>query len=204
MKSSFKKILVATVAVGGLVAGTSAASFAARPGTSLPPGTKVKAALASGTNMVFNGQIDGAPITVTCKTFKASGKIPATSTYTMNVKPPTISSCTDSLGGTDTITTNDTNGSWALTSTTSSPYTFTLSVPKKGATFTSSVLKSCTIIVGPKGATGIAGSYNSSTGVDSVSGASFAVGAKGTCTTSATSSATATVDFTPNPGAPPF
>lgn len=199
--STGKKVAVALMAAGAIVLSTATAGFSAP--TTLPAGTKVTAALASGTKMTFAGQIDGVPITVSCTTFSGSGKIPKTAGYSMTLStPPTISGCTDSLGGTDTIKTNDTNGKWKVSVTKTSPYKLSLDIPKAGATFSSSILSSCMITVEPSAAGKVTGSYSSSAGSVTVTNASIPTTGSGCTSTAASTSAT--IDFTPNPGAPPF
>jgi hypothetical protein len=195
----YKGMLVVALGLGmAAMLVTSTSAFA-----SLKPGQTVKASLAKGTKMTFAGDIDAVPITVTCKTFKASGKAPnpASDTVTLSA-PPTISKCTDSLGGKDTIKTNSTNGSWTLSvSGASAPYTMTLTIPQAGATFTSSVESGCTITAAPSGSAGVSGSYNG-TNTDTVSGASIPTSGSGCTSSNATTSAT--VVLKPAPGAPPF
>lgn len=201
MMATIRKAVMACVAAGAIVLGTATAGFSA-PST-LPAGTVVKAALASGTDMTFKGQIDGIPLTVSCTTFSGQGKIPSKAGYSMTLQnPPTISGCTDSLGGTDTIKTNDTNGKWKLTVTKSSPYRLSLVISKAGAVFTSTVVSGCSITAFPNAAGKVTGAYSSSSGSVTVTNASIATSGSGCSSTAATTSAT--IDFTPNPGAPPF
>jgi hypothetical protein len=202
MMSRYKKILVVAMGIGMTAAVAVPSAYAARPNT-LPAGTKVTGNLKSGTKMTFVGDIDGVPITVSCKTFTSSGTIPKKkNALTVNLtKPPTISGCTDSLGGTDTVKTNGTNGKWSLTLTKSAPYTMTLTIPKAGATFTSSIEAGCTITAAPTAAAGVAGSYDG-TSTDTVKNASIPTSGSGCTSTSAKTSAT--VVLSPAPGPPPF
>jgi hypothetical protein len=199
MRFTFKKGVIAALAVGGLIAGTTTASFAASP--AIKAGTTVTGKLAKGTTMTFQGTINGVPITVTCKSFVASGKTPAKASDTLKLSaPPAITKCKDSLGGTDTI---KTTGSWSLI-VASDGSTLTLNIPKKGATFTSSVLKSCTIVAAPTKTFGVEGSYSTSTATDTVSGSEIPVTTSGTCTAADTATTSATVVLSPNPGTPPW
>lgn len=189
-----RKPLVAALGVGALVFVTATAAWA-----SLPAGTKVTGTLKSGTDMTFQGDIDSIPITVTCTSFTASGVVPKTPSYTVKLSaPPTISGCTDSSGGTDTI---KTKGKWSLVENSTSPYTMTLVIPKKGATFSSSVLPSCTITAAPSKAADVVGSYD---GNDTDTVTNAAIPTKGSGCTSTTASTDATVVLSPAPGAPPF
>jgi hypothetical protein len=204
MNSRHMKTLIAALGVGAFVlasAAVSSASSATRPNT-LPAGTKVTAALKSGTKMVFDGDIDGLAVTVNCTTFSGSATIPKGSPDTMNLaKPPTISGCTVS-GTKATIKTNQTNGKWSLSVTSTKPYTLTLTMPQAGATFTDSALVTgCTITAAPSAAQAIPGAYNGKN-TDKVSNAPIPTSGSGCTSTTATT--TATVVFTPKPGAPPF
>jgi hypothetical protein len=200
--SSYKKVLMAVMGVGMAAFVAVPIASAARP-NSLPAGTKVTGALKSGTDMIFDGTINGVGIKVTCSSFSASGKVPSGSPYTVTLAtPPKISGCHDSLDGNDTIKTNQTNGKWTLTETSTTPYKMALGIPKAGATFTSSVLSSCVITAEPSSAGSVSGSYNTKTGTDTVKSAKIPTTGSG-CTSS-TAKTSATVVLTPNPGAPPF
>jgi hypothetical protein len=201
MMSKLKKISVVALGLGmaALVAAPSA--YAARP-SSLPKGTKVTGKLKTGTKMVFLGNIDGVPITVSCTSFTAKGKVPAAGATSISLSaPPTISGCTDSLAGTDTVKTNQTNGKWTLSVTTTTPYKMTLGMPKAGATFTSSIESGCVITAAPKAAEGITGTYDGNN-TDQVTKAPIPTSGAG-CT-STTAKVTATVVLSPAPGPPPF
>jgi hypothetical protein len=200
--SFYKKVLAAALGIGMAAFVAVPIASAARP-NSLPAGTKVTGSLKSGTDMTFAGTINGVAITVKCTSFSASGKVPSGSASKVTLSaPPKITGCTDSLGGTDTIKTNQTNGKWTLTVTSSKPYKMSLGIPKAGATFTSSILSSCVITAEPKAAGSVSGSYNDKTGTDTVKNAGIPTSGSG-CT-SATAKTSATVVLTPNPGAPPF
>ncbi len=105
--SLLKKTIFGIVATMALVFGVATGAYA-----SLPIGTTVTGALKSGTAMTFKGDIDSIPITVSCTGFSASGKVTkATDTLPLSA-PPSITGCTDSSGGTDTVTTS---GAWKIT-----------------------------------------------------------------------------------------
>jgi hypothetical protein len=159
--------------------------------------------LKAGTKLTFNGTVNGLPITVTCTTFHAQGTLP-NSGLTATIAPPTISGCTDTIGGTDTVKTNQTNGKWQVTFVDSASETAAepnsgdqvqLVIPKAGAVFTDSVLSGCTITAAPTGPAPVTGTYND-VNTDSVSKASIPVSATG-CTATA-ASATGTVVISPN------
>ncbi|HEV8064457.1 MAG TPA: hypothetical protein VGP46_06480 [Acidimicrobiales bacterium] len=158
-------------------------------------GTTVKAALKKGTDLIFKGTINGIPITVHCTSFTGSGKIPKTG-LTIDIPPPAITGCTDTLGGKDTIKENSKNGSWKVTETIASGGDkVTLGIPKAGATFSSSIVSGCTVTAAPSGAAGVTGSYNN-VNTATISGAKIPVSGKGCTATAAT--VTSTVIFTPD------
>jgi hypothetical protein len=206
MKSAHMKTLIAAVGVvafvlaSAAVSSASSASSSTRPNT-LPAGTKVTAALKKGTDMTFDGDINGVAVTVSCTTFSGSATIPKGSPDTMNLaKPPTISGCTVS-GFSATIVTNQTNGKWSLSVTSTKPYTLTLTMPQAGALFTTKLVSGCKITAAPNAALALPGAYNGKN-TDKVTNDSIPTSATG-CTSS-TATTTATVVFTPKPGAPPF
>jgi hypothetical protein len=165
-------------------------------------GTKVTAKLKAGTTMTLVGTIEGIPITVTCKSFSGSGTAPASGTIDVTLPaPPKITECTDSIGGTDTVTTNQTSGKWKLAEVKSGSTTsLNLTMPTAGATFSSSIDPSCVITAAPKAAATMKGSFKSSgtdAGTDTVKNAAIPVASSSTCTTSATSTISATVVIAP-------
>jgi hypothetical protein len=206
MMSRYKKMVTGVLAVGmaglGMAIVVAAPSAYAGPKT-LPAGTVVTGNLETGTNMTFKGDIDSVAVTVTCTTFTASGKVPAGTPKKVNLsKPPTIKGCTDTLGGHDTITTNQTNGKWSLSITgKASAYKMILHMPKAGATFKSSILSSCVITAAPTKAVSITGSYDGND-TDTVTNAPIATSGSGCTSTTATTSAI--VVLSPAPGPPPF
>ena len=171
---------------------------------SLAAGTIVKGALVSGTKMVFNGKVDGTSVTVKCTKFASAGKIPAKGLTVTLSAPPTISGCTDSAGGTDTVKTNQTNGAWKMrevdaasdesATEPNSGDKLKLIIPKRGAVFSSSLLAGCKITVAPSGPASVTGKYND-INTDTVTKAPVPVSASG-CTASGTT-ATAKVILSP-------
>jgi hypothetical protein len=165
----------------------------------------IKSALKSGTNLMFAGSIDGVAITVNCTTFTARGKIPAKGLTVTLSAPPTISGCTDSLGGTDTVTTNQTNGKWQLTEVDvtgtadnkepNSGDKANLSMPKAGATFSSSVLSTCTVTAAPAARAAIRGTYND---INTIKDTNAPIPVSGSGCTATSTKATATVILTPS------
>jgi hypothetical protein len=188
--SHLKKTVFGVVATAALIFGVATGAYA-----SLPKGTTVTGSLKSGTAMTFKGDIDSIPITVSCTTFSASGTVTKAKNTLPLSAPPTIKGCTDSSGGSDTVTTS---GKWKITIAATK---MTLDAPKAGATFKSSILSGCTITAFPSAAGTVAGAYNGSN-TDKVSGA--AIPTKGAGCTSTTAKTTATVVLSPAPGAPPW
>jgi hypothetical protein len=190
-RSALSMAIMGFVGTGVLVCGLATAASA-----TLPAGTTVKAKLQSGTDMIFKGDIDSIPITVTCTSFSASGKVPSSPSDSVTLSsPPTISGCTDSSGGTDTITTT---GTWKLSETSTAQK---LKIPQDGATFKSSVLSGCTITAAPSGPAKVKGAYNDKN-TDTVTNASIPTSGSGCTSTTATT--TATIVEKPAPGPPPF
>jgi hypothetical protein len=188
--SYLKKTIFGMVATLALVFGVATGAYA-----SVPIGTTITGALKTGTVMTFAGDIDSIPITVTCTGFSASGKVTKASDTLPLSAPPAITGCTDSSGGTDTVTTS---GAWKITIASTK---ITLDAPKAGATFKSSILSGCTITAFPSAAGTVPGAYNGSN-TDKVKGASVPTTGSG-CTSTAAKT-TATVKLHPSPGAPPW
>ncbi len=188
--SYLKKTSFAMVAAVALVFGIATGASA-----SLPIGTTVTGALKTGTVMTFNGDIDSVPISVTCTSFSASGKVTSASDTLPLSAPPSITGCTDNSGGTDTITTT---GKWKITIAATK---MTLKAPQDGATFKSSILSGCVITAFPDAKGKVPGDYNGKN-TDKVSNAS--VPTSGTGCTSTTATTSATVVLKPAPGAPPW
>jgi hypothetical protein len=147
-------------------------------------------------NITFTGTIDGLGVTVTCTNVTLTAKTRASGlTADVTSSPPVDfhSSCTDSFGGHDTVTTS---GTWTLTLVDSptesqrepnSGDQLTINVPSGGATFTSSALPGCTITAGASTPTG---PYNDKT-TATYTNAAMNVTASG-CTTSPTTSLSGT------------
>jgi hypothetical protein len=200
MKSLRLKTAIGVLGVGAVILTSTAVGFAASPNT-LKAGTTVSAALKKGTDMTFDGTINSLQVTVSCTSFTGSGKVPAGKPYKMNLSaPPKISGCSVQ-GFSATIVTNQTNGKWSISVTKTAPYTLTLTMPQAGAVFTSALVSGCKITAAPTAAQAIPGAYNGKN-TDVVTNAPIPTSATG-CT-SGTASTSATVVFTPKPGAPPF
>lgn len=204
-----KKMVLSTVGVGAALLLSATTVWATSTDTddhyNVAAGTTVTGNLKTGTQMVFHGTINGIPITVNCTKFTASGKTPATGLVVTLSTPPTISGCKDTVGGTDTITTNSTNGKWKLTGVDLSTETETatepntgdkaaLHIPMAGATFTSSILRDCVLTVAPTGAVNVTGTYNDA---GTIQDTNKTIPVTGAGCSSSTSTVTATVILSP-------
>ncbi len=151
MMSMRKKMMTAVLGVGAMLLATATTGYAIY--NSLPAGTAVTI---SGTLHFVEG-VNGLTIKVKCTSFAASSTVIGPNHLNF-VPSPAITGCTDSLGGTDTITTNSTNGSWFL----AAPAPMKLGIPQAGATFTSTAtqLVGCTITWTPAGLVKLIGAYN--------------------------------------------
>jgi hypothetical protein len=180
---------VAGMAAVGLAVAPSASASTAATAHLSPASTVITGKT---TSAAFAGTVDGFALTVSCTGFTSTGKTPADGLTVPLSKPPTFSGCTDSLGGTDTVTTA---GKWKLVAN-STGSKFTIDLPVKSATFTSSLLSGCVIQVTPTKAGTLAGKYNNKNTL-TITKASFALSGTG-CSTGATATATTTITFTPN------
>lgn len=167
-----------------------------------PPNTHFIAT--NSTNIVFKAIVNGISITVTCKTSTITGTTPPSGLGPIDISV-TFGNCTAG-GSSATVTTNSTNGSWLLwflDSTATGEETQTepntgdtmqITVPKAGATITSSVFPGCTVIVAPNGSANVIGSYDDVSTL-SFNNAPITVSGTGCAVTSAT--VTGSYKFTP-------
>jgi hypothetical protein len=155
-------------------------------------GVNISAKLNTNTASQFtgtSGPLNGLTVTCTASTtgFVLSSK--GTGLGPMTLNNPTFTGCKDSLGGTDTIKSNSTNGKWTTTYVNSpgspTPNQIKIGIPKAGQTLVSSVAPNCTITVQPTAAGSVAGSYDNA-GHLRLTGQSIsytAAGAVGACPT---------------------
>lgn len=153
-----KKIAVAASLVGLVGLGTAPSAFATSTLHLSPASTAFTGHLKTGTDVAATATVDGFAITATCTKLSLAGKTPADGLSVALPKSPTISGCTDSLGGTDTVTTNSTNGKWKVTWASASKATITM--PKAGVTLSSTLLPGCVITEAPTAAVKLTGTYN--------------------------------------------
>lgn len=176
-------------AVAAVVAMTAATALAASDSDdSLSPASTSFTVSNSG-NITFKGTIDGLNVTVTCTSVTLTAKTRASGLTADVTSNPVFSGCTDTFGGTDTVTSS---GTWTLTLVDSSSETqtepntgdqLTINVPNNGAKFTSTALSGCTITAGSSTPTG---TFNDKT-TATYSSAVINVTASGFCTSSSTS-----------------
>jgi hypothetical protein len=134
-------------------------------------GINVSSKLKPNTVTTFSATIATVPVTLTCTSastsFVASTTSPALGP--VNVSNPVFTGCTDSLGGTDTVKSNSTNGRWTATfvdgpndETTEATAAdqIKIGIPKAGQTVTSSKFANCTITVAPSAAASVPGAYD--------------------------------------------
>jgi hypothetical protein len=168
-----------------------------------PASTTVKASLIAGGNAVFTGTVSGVTVTSTCKVSSTTFKTPAHGLGPVTTSNPVFTSCTDSLGGTDTVRTNSTNGTWKATFIDVANDEakevlgdkLRLTIPKAGATIVSSVLSTCKITVAPSGPANAVANYND---VNRAGLNKAPIPTSGTgCTTSATGSFSAIYILSP-------
>jgi hypothetical protein len=153
------------------------------------------------------GVFGGVPITINCTSVKASGKVPASGLSVTLGTAPKITSCTDTLGGTDTITNS---GTWKIKEIDVSndeaqkePNTGdkgAITIPKAGSTFKSTLDPACVVTVAPNGPVTITGTYNDVKTLK-ISGATVPVMPSASCPsgTGTTAKVSTTITLSPNP-----
>lgn len=208
MTKTRKRLAIVLSAAAAIAALTTTTVLAAGDtDDNISPANTAFTATNSG-NVTFSGTINGVPVTVTCTKSTISGVTPATGLGPKAIDNPIFSSCTDSLGGSDTVRTNSNNGPWQLTfidvaneaenPDATEPNTgdsIQLTIPKLGATLTSTVLPTCTVNVAPAGAASITGSYDD---VSTVKFSNQPIPTSGTgCTTSSNSNMNGTYVSSP-------
>lgn len=162
-------LIVGTVAT--VVSLGAATALAADTGDSLSP-TNTSFNVANSGNITFTGiKVFGSPVTTTCTDVTLTGKTRASGLTADVTTNPNFDNagmdCTDSLGGTDTVTSS---GTWTLTlvdaasdeaqTEPNAGDQLTINVPASGITFKSSFLSGCTITA--KASTPTSSSFNDS------------------------------------------
>jgi hypothetical protein len=193
--------MLGAIGVGTAIAATAAGDTDDH--ANLPAGTLVTG---SGT-LTSTGVFGGVSITVTCTSVKASGKVPATGLSITLPAPPKITRCTDSLGGTDTVTTS---GKWKIKfidvsndEAQKEPNTgdkAKLTIPVDGATFSSSLDPACVVTVAPTAAASGTGTYDDNK-TASVKNATIPVSPNASCPsgTGTTAKISTTIILSPHP-----
>lgn len=144
-----------------VVAAVGAPAVLAAGGPHVSPANKtIKVALKAGTTTTFTGKVGPAVVTQHCTSSTDSFKTPAHGLGPVKLANPKFGGCTDSLGGTDTVTTN---GRW--TEKFLSATRIRLTIPKAGATVVSNLpaVTGCVITVAPRGPVSITGAYANGT-----------------------------------------
>jgi hypothetical protein len=142
-----------------VVAAVATPAVLAAGGAHVVPANKtIKIALKAGTKSAFTGKVAGVTTTSSCTSSTDSFKTPAHGLGPVKATNPTFTGCTDTLGGTDTVTTNSTNGKW--TDKFLSKSKVQLTIPKAGATVASSKVPGCVITVAPNGPATITAAYD--------------------------------------------
>ena len=141
-----KKTVLAVLGVGAMLITTGAARYAGH--NSLTSGTVVT--IAGGLH--FEEDIDGVQVDVTCTSFVAKAVVGGAANLHF-ASSPAITGCTDSLAGTDTITTS---GTWYL----HAGPPMKLAIPTAGATFSSNAIPGCVVTWAPASVM-LKGHYNS-------------------------------------------
>jgi len=133
-----------------------------------PAKTIIHTALKAGTNASFSGKLAGITVTSNCTSSTDSFKTPAHGLGPVKAANPTFTGCTDTLHGTDTVTTNSKNGKWTekLVDVANDEKAekrgdhIRLTIPQAGATVVSSVVPTCVITVAPNGPATVTGAYD--------------------------------------------
>jgi hypothetical protein len=148
-------VAVPTAVVASIITGATAV------------GVNVTANLKPNSNAVLSGTTGPLTGLVTTCTASSTGFQLTTSGGGLGpftITNPSFTGCSDNLGGTDTITSNSTNGPWTATYVNSTgapnPDKIKLGIPKAGQTLVSSVAPSCTLTIFPAGAGSINGNYD--------------------------------------------
>lgn len=186
MKRS-KGIIAAIVAASVAVALMPAVVVASIITNATAVAVKVTAKLKTNSVAVLkgtSGPLTGYSATCTAftSTFQLTTKGGGLGPFTLS--NPAVSGCTDNVGGTDTVTSNKTNGPWTATYVNStgspSPDLVRLSIPKAGLKLVSSAYPSCIVTYAPSAAGIVSGSYDNAGNLQ-FTNASISYSATGTC-----------------------
>ncbi|MFB4303244.1 hypothetical protein [Actinomadura sp. NTSP31] len=148
MKSLLTRSAVVATGAAALIGAGAVAAWA-----TITPGST--AVTVTSTSLKFSGTINGTAVTVTCTSASIGFTTPASGNGPVNTSLPVISGCTDTLGGSDTITPS---GTWQIAAN-SSPTQVKLTIPQNGATFTTSAIAGCSIKASPSGSTTVTAAY---------------------------------------------
>ena len=193
MYTGLKKLTVAASLAGVLGFASASSAFATSTLHLIPANTLITGALKAGTKFTATATIDGIPVSASCTKLSVTGTTPANGLTVTATKLPRVSGCKDSLGGTDTVTANSTNGKWKITWI-SATKAYIL-VPKAGLTVTTSLLPGCVVTVAPTAPLKVTGTYDNVKKL-SFKNVSGPVSGSG-CPANATGKFSGTVVFTP-------
>lgn len=170
----------------------------------VPANTPVNASLATGTTFTATASINpllpALPLfftaTVSCSSARFTFTTPASGVGPVPISNPVVTGCTDSFGGTDTVSTNSAKGPWTLTFPQTPGGPITMGFPQGGVSFGSSFLPTCTGVMAPNGSASALGTYNSAASTLTFSHVAVPVGGSG-CTTGPTATISASIVFSP-------
>lgn len=163
-----RKAMTAAVSAAAVLAlGVGASNAAA---VTITPANTAVVGTATNSQLVAGSQ------TLTCSTSVTNGTTPA-SGGVVPLSPPSFNTCSSAIGS-FTVASNATNGSWALTAT--STTTGTLTIPKAGVKVTY-LGGLCTINVTPAGPTTISGTWSNATSTISIVNQAIPITTSGFC-----------------------
>ncbi|MFC4909020.1 hypothetical protein [Actinomadura gamaensis] len=183
--------VAAAAATTGLVALTVGPAYAAGV---TPANTLITA---TSTNVKFSGTLSGLSFSVSCTKSTLTFTTPSSGYGPVNTSDPVFGgTCKDSFGGTATVKTNHTNGPWTLLAIATGPKV-QATMPKAGATFSTTTLPGCVVTAAPTGPVTLTGNFDNSTGTWHLVNAPVAFSASGCGAVSPTG--TVSGDFVTSP-----
>jgi hypothetical protein len=175
----------------GIFAGTAAT---AAPTITYPYLSPPSTAISATGTLSGSGTLFGVAFSANCTTVKTTADTPADGmTASVPSKDISITGCTDSLHGTDTV---KVAGTWKLMLSKNSK-TVTLTLPKDAAIFTSSIDTGCPVTFAPAKAAKITGTYNEKTGAASLPSQTVPTSAPTACDASSTGTVTSSLTLKP-------
>jgi hypothetical protein len=166
MERLSRKSLAAIVATCALAAIVPAVVVASVITGATAIAVNVTGKLKSNTVSVLNATVAGVHVTLTCTGLSTAFQMTTKGGHLgpFKLSNPAFTGCTDSLGGTDSVKTNSTNGAWTATYVSSasatSPDKISVGIPKAGETITSTAAAGCTLTLAPSAPASLAGPYD--------------------------------------------